>query len=198
MNNSITDINFQIFKHVQNIKDLQKICKLNKSYYNFCQDNKELICKYLLNKFQVKYTDPKNFIYIINRKNLKDYKINDQFKYASLFKLYMKYYYENQIDCENLNITSFPIYPNMTNFNGYDNALTSFPIQPNMTNFNGYDNALTSFPIQPNMTNFNGYDNALTSFPIQPNMTDFNGDDNALTSFSIQPKMTTFMVDTIN
>jgi hypothetical protein len=160
----------------------------------FCINNIEFckninIYKILIEYCQIDYMDPNNFIYKYNQ--IKNYK-EIQHNYNALFILYMKDYYKDIIICENLAITSFPYYPNMTEFHGYNNQLTSFPIQPNMTEFRGYNNQLTSFPIQPNMEEFRGEHNQLTSFPIQPKMKNFDGNNNQLTSFPIQPEMTYF------
>lgn len=113
-----------------------------------------------LDKFQVDYKDPTNFIYYEE----------DSFKYKDstffiIFKLYMKYYNINDIRVSNKNITSFPIYPNMIIFDGENNQLTSFPIQHNMIVFYGENNKLTSFPDQPQMALFSGDGNELTSQP---------------------------------
>ena len=151
-----------------------------------------------LELYNVDYTDPTNFIYIMNNKKKSEYYKNEEWNYDGLLKLYMKYFYETEIKLDYYSssmtrqITSFPIYPNMTYFFGVDTKLTSFPVQPKMMVFRGYDNQLTSFPIQPKMYEFRGGNNKLSSFPIQPEMTYFSGNNNQLTSFPIQPEMTSF------
>ena len=88
--------------------------------------------KAILELYKVDYTDPTNFIYVINNKKIDDYKIvNGNWNYNGLLKLYMKFFNKKNIECEE-DITSFPIYPNMTHFDVRDNQLTSFPIQPNI------------------------------------------------------------------
>ena len=46
---------------------LKDLCLVNKFYYNVFLDNKEYIYKKILEKYQVEYTDPTNFIYIYNK-----------------------------------------------------------------------------------------------------------------------------------
>jgi hypothetical protein len=189
------DILFELVDGYLDIQDIQKFSLLNKELHYFCKNNSNIFSKRLLNNYQVNYKDPGNFIYRINNKNINDYKINNIYKYPSILKLYMKYYYIDKINCSCLNISSFPIYPNMTHFYGDDNQLTTFSIQPKMIHFYGSNNKLTTIPIQPKMIHFSlfnpitfyGKNNALTTFPIQPNMTHFYGLDNKLTAFTIQP-----------
>ena len=194
--------------------NLYKICSQNKHYSEICKNNFNVIAKYYLDKYEVNYTDPGNFIYKYNNTNINNFKNETGWNYSGLFRLYMKMFNEYRIRCNNMNITSFPIYPNMIEFygdnnklktfpiqpkmeifSGDNNQLTTFPIQPEMIFFNAVNNHLSSFPIQPKMEVFNGDKNYLRSFPIQPKMEIFSGDDNQLTSFPIQPKMTTFSAD---
>jgi hypothetical protein len=176
----IDDIIFEIIFHLDTIEDLQHFCTQNKNIQHLCKNNKITISKHFLNKFHVNYTDPTNFIYLQNKTTIERYYTNNVWNYPSLFKLYMKHYYSKNINCKNLKITSFPVYPNMTHFNGSNNQLTSFPIQPNMTVFYGQFNQLTSFPIQPKMDFFYGQNNQLSRFPSQPNMIRFEGNSNQL------------------
>jgi hypothetical protein len=185
------DVYFEILKNID-LGDLKNYCNQSKMFKQMCQDNQTSISKLFLNKYKVEYMDPNNFIYKYNNKNINDYKIENTWNYKKILKLYMLNYNKFHIKCSYKNITSFPIYPNMTEFEGDNNQLTSFPIQPNMIYFSGENNQLTSFPIQPKMTHFDGDYNQLTSFPIQPKMVDFYGHNNKLTSFPIQPKMTHF------
>jgi len=167
-------MNFEL-KHllstqIDSIESLQKLCSQNKEFFKICKQNTYIIAKNFLNKYQVDYTDPNNFIYIFNNANIKDYKDNNRWNLGSIFKLYMKAYSYKEIICDNMGITSFPIYPNMKKFSGVNNKLTSFPVQPNMIDFFGSNNKLTSFPVQPKMEYFNALNNKLTSIPDQPNL----------------------------
>ena len=112
--------------------------------------------KEILNKYQVDYLDPSNFIYVANKVKFDDYFKNGEYDFVRILELYMKFYDSTIIDCSELGITSFPVYPNMVYFYGDENQLTSFPVQPKMTHFRGDENQLTSFPVQPKMVEFNG------------------------------------------
>ena len=135
-----SNLNYDIYtfllKFIDSPKDLSNYCSLNTYFFNLCKDNKTFICKHFLHKYQVNYENQNDFIFITNKVNQKDYLINDKWNYPSLFKLYMKHFYKEEIECNNRGITSFPIYPNMKKFDGRNNQLTSFPIQPEMIDFN--------------------------------------------------------------
>lgn len=191
-----TDLYYKLLKYIDSPNDLKNYCLQNKFFYSLFKENKQTISKYFLERYHVDYTDPTNFIYVMNDKIIDDYRVKDLWDYISLFKLYIKLFNDTEIRCENKGITSFPIYPNMTILYGRSNQLTSFPI-PKMTHFYGNNNQLTSFPIQPNTIDFRVEKNQLTSFPIQPKMKYFDGHNNRLTSFLVQPN-NTFLAKTIN
>lgn len=164
----------------------------NNIFYNRVDLLKDDIYKGYLDKYQVDYTDSVNFIYKANQVSQNSFKRGNTWDWRGLMELYMKHFKETVINCEDIGITSFPIYPNMIEFYGGNNDLTSFPVQPKMEVFNASDNNLTSFPVQPRMEEFKASKNNLTSFPIQPNMTTFVADNNNLVSFPIQPMMNYF------
>jgi hypothetical protein len=189
-------ISFNLSFNTRNNKD--DLCKIIKGYFQNTPVNTLANVNYkeLLEKYQVDYTDPNNFIYKNHEKNIDEYKNADgTWNYTSIYELYYKVFNEKIIVCESLGITSMPVYPNMEEFGGENNELTSFPIQPNMKLFVGDKNRLTSFPVQPKMVQFHGDNNQLTSFPVQPKMVQFHGDNNQLTSFPMQPKMVQFHGD---
>jgi hypothetical protein len=140
--------------------------------------------KMYLEKYEVKYDDPTNFIYAYNGKKMDDYIENGEWNYPSLLKLYMKSFNiaNISIDTSDLSkvkmVTSVPIFPNMVGFHAGHNHFTSFPIQPKMEKFSAYNGKLISFPSQPKMRIFTGQKNdRLTSFANQPAMTHFYGEE---------------------
>jgi hypothetical protein len=165
------DIYYILLKYI-NPDDLINYCLQSKYFYQLYQENKNSISKHFLEKYQVNYTNPDDFIYDdkYNKVKMENYIVNGKWLYQSIFKLYMKNFYKKTIYCKNRVISSFPVYPNMEEFIGSYNNLTSFPVQPNMKFFEGDNNNLTRFPVQPNMTAFYGNNNQLTSFPKQPKM----------------------------
>lgn len=72
-----------------------------------------------MNKYQVNYKDPSNFIFKFNKVNQDDYKDENIWKSESLFKLYMKTFKKTKINCNKMEITSCPILPNMKHTNIY-------------------------------------------------------------------------------
>ena len=177
---NLDDIKFKI-KQFLNIEDLQQFCKLNKDNYLFCKNNKENICKHLLNMYKVNYTDPTNFIYIYNNTNQNKYKINDNWKYSSLFKLYMKQYYSKKInlnfdedsdsdsDEEQSKITSIPNYPNLQKLDCTNHLLKNLPnLMVNLRILKCSNNKLTSIPSTlVNLKTLDCDNNKLTSIPSE-------------------------------
>ena len=173
MANLSEDLILEMFRyiHVDQIKD---ICSLDRAFNDYCKDpvHKNRICLIFINKYKIDYVDPNNFIYRYNNKeDINDY-INPDgtWKLQNILKLYSRTFYLEVINCNDLGITSFPIYPNMKIFYGNNNQLTSFPIQPRMQDFHALNNQLTEFPVQPQMVMFDAQNNNLTHFPHQPNM----------------------------
>jgi len=186
------DIYYYLIQYLD-LNTFKRYCLLNREIYNICNDNIISIAKYFLKKYSVEYNDPLNFIYLYNNKLMKEYKCSDdEWMYDELLKLYMKAYNLYIINCINMGVTSFPIYPNMIIFYGNNNNLKVFPSQPNMTHFYGNNNNLIKFDVQPKMTHFIGDNNNLMTFLSQPNMIKFSGKNNKLEIFLIQPKMTNF------
>jgi len=75
-----------LLKFIDTPNDLSSYCRQNKYFYNLCKENKNIISKHFLDKYQVNYQNPDDFIYIFNKVNQKDYKINNEWNYTSLFK----------------------------------------------------------------------------------------------------------------
>ena len=186
MTNLSEDLILEMFRyiHIDQIKDM---CSLDSALNDYCKDpvHKKRISLLFINKYKIDYADPNNFIYKYNHQDINNYKNPDgTWKLQNILKLYSRAFYLQTINCNNLDITSFPIYPNMKIFYGNHNRLTSFPIQPRMEYFHGDNNQLTKFPIQPKMILFHGDNNQLTKFPIQPKMIRFEADNNKLTHFA--------------
>ena len=187
----IYDIYVELLEHINSPDDIKNFCSQNKYLHNLCQDNESVIARHFLNKYQVDYSDPTNFIYIYNNVKINNYRDdNNRWDYVKIYKLYMKQFNKTKIEISNNVISSFPIYPKMIEIEISDNLLTSFPIQPEMKEFMGSVNELTSFPVQPKMKYCDVEGNQLKSFPIQPKMTYCDISSNQLTSFPVQPKMT--------
>lgn len=156
--------------------------------------NKNFICKRYLYKYKVNFWDPTNFIYLSDTVNL-NRSLN-----LSLFdvlKLYCVHFNDTVINCNDMGITSFPVYPKMSLFIGNNNNIKVFPQQPGMILFIGEHNKLEHFEVQPVMLRFVGNDNCLKYFPVQPNMTHFYGVNNNIVNFPKQPKMEEFKGDHI-
>lgn len=165
----------------------------NKVCYDKLVSIRNNVYRFYLKKYKVDYEDRGNFIYIKNNVKKEGYNRNGVWNWRGLMVLYMKHFRKKKIECPNMNIKSFPIYPNMTEFVGYGNRLSDFPVQPKMISFRGKRNLLTNFPVQPKMITFSGEINRLTSFPTQPQMTDFIGD--KIENFGRQPKLESIIMD---
>ena len=129
----------EILFSIINMSDISEIIsfsKMNKVINSFIKKDKELQARITLERYQVDYEDPTNFIYLYNKVNISDYK-NITWKYSKIVELYFLCFNEEKINCRNLGITSFPIYPNMTHFYGEYNNLELFPVQSKMEIFYG-------------------------------------------------------------
>ena len=115
MKNFNNDIYELILNYIHHPDDLQSYCLQNKYFYNLYKAKKNKISEHFLNKYKVHYKEPNNFIYKYNNVDIKDYQENGQWKYDSIFKLYMKNFYKTKINCNVLfiTITSVPEYPNL-------------------------------------------------------------------------------------
>ena len=61
------NILLEILTKLKNLKDIQNFCNTSKKTFNTCKQNKKIIAKYILDIYQVDYTDPSNFIYLANK-----------------------------------------------------------------------------------------------------------------------------------
>jgi len=81
------DIYTFLLKFIDSPNDLSSYCRQNKYFYNLCKENKNIISKHFLDKYQVNYQNPDDFIYKFNKVDQKDYKNKmGEFNYPSLFK----------------------------------------------------------------------------------------------------------------
>ena len=167
------DITFEILKHIDDYKTIVNVLLCDSSCYSLKRYfNKS---RMILLKYQVKFTDPGNFIFKAKGVEQSAYRLRDgSWDYDGLVELYMKHFERSTIECDMMEITSFPVYPKMSIFIGRANHLTEFPVQPKMTEFYGPNNNLTEFPVQPKMKYFHGSNNNLTEFPVQPKLSYFH------------------------
>lgn len=193
MDNLNHDIGYYLTTFIHNVDDLSTFCRLNKKFYNICNDNKNLIAKHFLTLYKVNYENPDDFIYkyYTNRaKKQNKYKnINGTWKYTSLFKLYMKQFYSKTIHDRNNNLSSIPDYPNLEELDCGRNQLIYLPSYKNLKFLACDSNNLTSLPILPNLITLYCNDNKLTSLPVLPNLEILNCRNNYLTSLPIYPKL---------
>jgi hypothetical protein len=101
----------------------------------------------VLKKYKVNYKDPNNFIYKIDNLDIKDFEKN----YIKIYKQYMKYYENYEIDCENLGITSFPTYPKLKNLYCSNNANISIENQPSLEKLDCSNCFIEKLPEMPNL-----------------------------------------------
>lgn len=191
----------QILALIKNleIKELVKICSINKRYSKICKKYSKEIFKNILDKFKVDYNDKTNFIYIANDVDIQDYIKDDLINYYEIFKLYGAFYYNKSIEFTKTNerkdITSFPVYPHMEKCDIHYTLISNFPTQPNMTSCNLSFNKIKNFDIQPKMTECIINNNLLTEFKIHPVLEFLKATGNRIEKFSAQPMMKTCIVE---
>jgi hypothetical protein len=105
------DIYYQVFDKIKDAKAMVRLsqtCKSNNHIYS-----KKYKAKCELDRYQVDYKDPTNFIYAYNRKEIPFTK-NGDYDLIEILKIYMLQFNTKEIQFCECEITSFPVYPNMT------------------------------------------------------------------------------------
>lgn len=164
--------------------EIQKLCLSNKYYNTLCKNYREHISKTLLKRYQVRYKNPGNFIYIMNKK-----KYDPERSFHDIYKLYFKFYNNTGIDCDKKKIRSIPFYPNVKSLNCNENLLKSLPPLPNVETLNCRFNKLTSLPELPNVKILNCAGNQLRSLPELPKVTNLYCGNNKLTRLPELPNV---------
>jgi hypothetical protein len=201
-----TEILFEIIKHLD-LDEFWKLCKTNKSYKQICDYNSQFIFKMFLDKYKVDYNDRYNFVYLANGVSKRQYIIDGIIDYQGVLSLYYKFYKytnirvsRNMLKCSvddgstdtfylRKPISSFPIYPNLTQLFITNNRLTTFPVQPKLKELHINHNSLVTFPVQPELVSLHIQSNNLTSFPTQPKLRLLIANRNRLTSLPTQPEL---------
>jgi hypothetical protein len=131
--------------------------------------DEDITAKKILQLYEVDYTDPTNYIYLIYGTtqfiDIKNYKIDGEWKYKEILELYRREYHQKQIIAPSSNITSIGIYPFMIICELSGNKLTSFPKQPKMKECYLDGNNLTSFNVQPKLKKWGLTDNLFETSP---------------------------------
>ena len=175
------------------IKELIKLCFINKRYSKICKKYSKEIFKNILDKFKVDYMDKTNFVYVANNADIQDYVREDNINYYEIFKLYGKFYYDKTIHFvktnERKDISSFPIYPHMEKCTIHFTSIIYFPSQPRMVYCDLMFNTIENFDIQPRMIDCTVSNNRLSEFKTQPSLEFLKARLNRIEKFHIQPKM---------
>ncbi len=95
-----------------------------------------------------------------------------------------------KLSCKHNQLTSLPLFPNLTKLRCFDNRLTSLPLFPNLTHLLCHSNQLTSLPLYPKLIKLGCHNNKLTSLPLLPNLTKLWCFNNQLTSLPLLPNLT--------
>lgn len=164
--------------------EIQKLCLSNKYYNSLCKTYREHISKTLLKRYQVRYKNPGNFIYIMNK-----VKYDPERSFHDIYKLYFKFYNNTGIDCDNKKIRSIPFYPNVKSLNCNSNLLKSLPPLQKVETLNCRFNKLTSLPELPNVKILNCAGNQLMSLPELPKVTSLYCGNNQLRSLPELPNV---------
>lgn len=201
-----TDIVLEIIKHLD-LNQLRDLCKTNKMYKQICSENSRYISKMFLDKYKVDYNDRSNFVYLANGVSKRQYVADGIVNYQGILSLYYKFYKytsmrvsRNMLKCSvddgltdtfylRKQISSFPIYPNLTRLFIANNRLVSFPVQPKLMELHINHNSLMTFPVQPELVSLHIQSNNLTSFPTQPKLRLLIANRNRLTTLLTQPEL---------
>ena len=80
------DTIYHILLKIDNIPDLRNFCRVYSLHSRACKENVNMICKSLLEHYQVSYKDPNNFIYVYNNEKQENFHLNEKWDYRLLFK----------------------------------------------------------------------------------------------------------------
>ena len=194
MNKLPKELYFDIIKH-SNITEVKNICNQNNQFRNFCKQYKSNISKMLLDRYNVHYNDPTDFVYIMNNVDKNDYILpeSDKYKkrinYHGILKLYLKFYNTTYIICIGKNITNIPSYPNLEQLLCGNNKLTRLPNYRKLKYLNCGSNQLTQLPIYPKLTELQCNNNQLTQLHDYPKLTELYCNNNLLTQLPNYPKL---------
>ena len=167
-----------------NIKDLNNFSKQNKQINNVIKTHRLTLIKGFLEKYQVDYKDPHNFIYYNEKINGLMCKT---FNLQKVFKLYLKHYYKTVIDTNSKNITQIPIYPNLKELYCSNNQITKIPPMPLLKVLYCQDNKITQIYTMPHLQNLYCFRNKLNQIKSFPLLKELSCGDNKLTKIPSMP-----------
>ncbi|NBP02713.1 MAG: hypothetical protein EBU90_21855 [Proteobacteria bacterium] len=113
-----------------------------------------------IEKYKIEYTDPTNFIYVMNNVTIDSVKNPDgSFKLAEVYRLYTAFYDKLVINCADLGIGSIPIYPNVVELICAMNNIKELHSYPNLKHLIAYENHITKIGDCPKLEDLNVTDN---------------------------------------
>src|SRR2546422_776480 len=166
MNKLPIEIILEILFLLKDIDSYFNLFLVNKRINNICKQCSSQISKYFLNKYQVDYNDPTNFIYVYKKLNINDYS-ND---YLKILQLYFSYTGMKKIECYNKKITSIPAFPNLQELHCILNQITTLPKYPNLKKLNCKYNQITTLPKYPKLRVLNCNENKITTLQEYPEL----------------------------
>jgi Leucine-rich repeat (LRR) protein len=146
-----TELFIEFLFSIDDLNALKNFCKINKGARELCRRYRVAICKKFLQRYQVDYNDPTNFIYVMNNVKKESFFKDGEPEYCRLLFLYSKFYDHKSIHFGHgrfgKEITSMPLYPNVKSLVCYGNNLKSLPDgMRNLTFLDCNSNKLTSLP----------------------------------------------------
>ena len=166
-----TELFIEFLFSIDDLNALKNFCQINKGARELCRKYRVAICKKFLQRYQVDYNDPTNFIYVMNKEKKKKFFKDGEPEYCRLLFLYSKFYDKKEIWFEHgrfaKKVTSMPLYPNVKSLVCYENDLKSLPDgMRNLTHLDCNSNELTSLPNgMIKLKSLSCHFNKLTSFP---------------------------------
>jgi Leucine-rich repeat (LRR) protein len=116
----LSDVNVltKVLFSIDDLETFVNFCKSVPAIRPVCEQHRESFCKKFLEKYHVNYRDPHNFIYVVSKKNIKEFFQGTAPDYLKIFKYFYKWFNHDIIGCPHLSagspkITSIPAYPNV-------------------------------------------------------------------------------------
>lgn len=168
---------WKIIENISSLNDIKNMCYTHKHHCyginrkTFIRDLERLILKRIVD-YNIEYTDPNNFIYIMNKKSIHSIIKKDcTHNIYSIYKLYMNFYDNKVIDCKAKGIKGkLPYYPKLEILDCTLNQLSKLPSYPIIREIKCNDNLLTEIGDYPILKVLNCNNNHLTELPYYPNL----------------------------
>lgn len=189
----------KILLNLNSIESIRSFCATSSFHQGICKKYSHDVAKRLIDIYKINYTDPNNFIYIMNNISLDECKNSDNsFNYKKIFRLYLNFYDKEEIYCLDKGITSIPIYPKLKDLTCSYNELTELPEMQNLVELNCDSNKISELKMYNKLEILFCRDNELKDIPFYPKLKNLYCEMNELETLPEFPLLKVLMCDNNN